>query len=142
MRDVENKMLEYARRVEQAQLFQMFTLGEMCVNHARSVPASQGFNDQTGNLRSSMGYIVFNHGVIAKQNFKQVLKGNEGQLEGKKLALEIGQQYRDKIVLVVVAGMNYAVAVESRGKDVLTSAELLAKQQFPILMNKLKNRLK
>jgi len=138
MADVRRQMEQHAKRVEKAMVFNMQYLGEQCVNVARSVPAQFGFHDQTGNLRSSIGYIVFNDGRPVHQNFKTVLKGSKGVTEGKKIAAEIGSGYPGKIVLVVVAGMNYAVEVESRGRDVLTSAEIFAQQRLPDLIKKFK----
>lgn len=39
--------------------------------------------------------------------------------------------------LIVVAGINYALVIESRGLDVLTSAEQLAKSELSGLLKQL-----
>lgn len=41
------------------------------------------------------------------------------------------------IVLIVVAGMNYARYVEKMGLNVLDSSEMLAKKLVPIMLNDL-----
>lgn len=116
-------------------------LGEMCVTHARQVPAEIGFTDQTGNLRSSIGYMVFIDGVAVHDNYVPVFGGAEGVEKGKALAKKVGSSYKDGICLVVTAGMNYAIHVESKGRDVLTSAEQLAKQELPKILSELSNNI-
>lgn len=135
--DVRSRFDRFLAVVERRQIQRLQYLGEMCVTHARSIPASAGFTDQTGNLRSSIGYAVFKNGVAVHEGFSQVLQGSEGAKKGKELAWRVGEKYKDGIALVVTAGMNYAVAVESRGKDVITSAEILAKNELPRMLKEL-----
>lgn len=123
--------------VEERQIENLQLLGEMCVKHAKLLPADVGFMDQTGNLRSSIGYMVFKNGVAIHGEYSQVKEGSQGAKAGENLARKVGSKYTDGIALVVTAGMNYAVEVESRGKDVLTSAESLAKQALPKMIQKL-----
>lgn len=113
-------------------------LGEQCVILARS---NGDYMDQTGNLRSSVGYVVFKDGVAVSQSFSQVGSGLKGTNEGRTTAMKVGAKNKKGISLVVVAGMNYALAVESKGRDVLTSTELFAKQQLPIMMEALRRNI-
>ena len=134
-----NKHLsDFQNRIILAQIQTLKYLGELCVIRARSIPASIGFNDQTGNLRSSIGYVVFVDGIEISSDFNEILNGSQGVLEGKTLAYKVGQENNEGLVLVVVAGMNYALAVESKGKDVLTSTEHYAIQALPSMLNDLK----
>ena len=55
--------------------------------------------------------------------FEAVKGGHEGVHTGQRLALGIAKNYPEGYTLIVVAGMDYAVYVESKGRDVLTSAE-------------------
>jgi hypothetical protein len=96
-----------------------------------------GFTDQTGNLRSSMGYVIFRNGRAIRETFQQVKAGSEGVKTGRSIAMNIGGRYSAGIVLVVVAGMNYAIHVESRGRDVLSSAEHYAQKELPELLKEL-----
>lgn len=112
-----------------AQILEMLhRIGQEAVTAARNVPENVGFKDQTGNLRSSIGYVIFKDGVEIESFFNQVKDGTEGVKTGKKLADDIGKEHTEGYTLVVVAGMNYAIYVESKGRDVLTTGELTAKK--------------
>jgi hypothetical protein len=74
------------------------------------------------------------------ESYEAVKSGTDGVQEGASLAKRVGAKYSKGIVLVVTAGMNYAVAVESRGQDVLTSAEILAERELPRMLESLKNK--
>lgn len=102
---------------------QMIRVGEMCVVEARS---NGSYTDQTGNLRNSVGYVVLLDGKIKH-------KSNINHLNAKQVD-EIVIKYPQGIVLIVVAGMNYAAYVEAKNYNVLTSAELLAEQILPTLL--------
>lgn len=105
-------------------------VGEEAVKLAKMIPPERGFHDQTGNLRSSIGYVVVKDGKPVNVSFGAVKGGHTGVNEGQRLALQVGSKYTEGYALVVVAGMNYAVHVESKGRDVLTSAEKLSKKQI------------
>ena len=130
MSDVRKRFDAFLIEVEKAQIEALQKIGEMCVAHAREIPSDIGFNDQTGNLRSSIGYVIFRDGVAIRSNYEQVLEGNEGVQKGQQLAEEIGTQTKG-LSLVVTAGMQYATYVEAKGRDVLSSAELLAQRELP-----------
>ena len=49
----------------------------------------------------------------------------------------LASEHKTGICLIVVAGMNYAVYVEGRGKNVLTSAKLLADRLVPQMLEQL-----
>ena len=65
---------------------------------------------------------------LCRIGVEAVKGGHVGVHEGQRLAQQIGENYTDGYTLVVVAGMNYAVHVESKGRDVLTSAEKQAEK--------------
>lgn len=133
----------------------MFTLlqaaGEMFVRYAR---LEGNYTDRTGNLRSSIGYVIVEEGSVTfESNFNKVRgqgentalvrfttkdgkavryattgasgDGSEGQAKGRKLALELARSFRTGMVLIGVAGMEYAVYVEAmESKDVITAANI------------------
>lgn len=110
-------------------------IGQKCVREARD---RGSYQDQTGNLRSSVGYAIVRDGrIISLSDFNVVKQGVQGQNEGVNLVKKIAKEYTKGIVLIVVAGMNYAAVVETR-RNVLTSSELLAEIEVPRLLNKLK----
>lgn len=103
-------------------------VGEEAVKLAKMIPPERGFKDRTGNLRSSIGYVVLVDGKPVNVAFAAVKGGHAGVNEGQRLALQVGSK-TEGYALVVVAGMNYAVHVESKGRDVLTSAEKFAEKE-------------
>ncbi|WP_312900186.1 hypothetical protein [Chryseobacterium taichungense] len=118
----------------------MRVVGEDAVNEARSYAKDNDWRDVTGNLRSSIGYVITLNGRVVDNNFEKVQGPQPSQKDGKKvgkdLAIDIAKALPE-LALIVVAGMNYAVAVESRGKNVLTSAELKSKLDLPRLLNQI-----
>lgn len=101
-------------------------IGEKAVTVARE---NGSYKDQTGNLRSSIGYVILMNGSpVINGETKQFngAKGNgkKGVAAGKRLLKELQSKYSDGIVLIVCAGMKYAAYVEEiHNKDVLVSAE-------------------
>lgn len=118
-------------------------LGEMCVIEAKDRPQESSWYDQSGNLRSSIGYVIVRDGkIVAYSEFTQVKQGSDGVKEGKELAKELAKKYTSGYALIVVAGMNYAELVEAmESKNVLASAELFARQEIPKMMAKLKTQI-
>lgn len=118
-------------------------LGEKCVIEARDRSSEASWIDQSGNLRSSIGYVVIYNGKIVNvSNFTPVKGGADGSKEGKALAEKLAKNYTRGYALIVVAGMNYAAYVEAlENKVVLTSAELLAKREMPSMIEKLKTQI-
>lgn len=113
-------------------------VGELAVNEART---NGSYLDQTGNLRSSIGYIVVDNGnVVNVGEFNEVKGPKEskvvrGEIQGKSFAMSLAQEISG-IGLIVVAGMNYAVYVETH-RNVLSSAELLAEREVPSLLKQI-----
>ncbi len=127
------------QEMEQALVYNLLAVGEQCVNAAR-ITAMKGcdFTDQTGNLRSSIGYVLAIDGqIIQESSFQTVKDGQDGSKEGKTFAESLIQQFQKGIVLLVVAGKNYAKYVAARGYDVLDTAETLANKLVPQLLEQL-----
>jgi hypothetical protein len=66
-----------------------------------------------------------------------VKEGGEGSSGGLKYAKQLAAEYPKHVVLIVVAGMNYAHYVNNMGLDILDSAEILAEKQVPKLLRRL-----
>ena len=110
--DIKARCDAFIEAVKKKEIERMMMLGEKCVIHAREVPPEIGFYDQTGNLRSSIGYAVFVDGVAVHSAYEQTLNGSTGVRAGQELAEKVGCTTTG-VCLVVTAGMNYAVYVES-----------------------------
>lgn len=133
--DVSKIIAGRMRRIEAAIINALQFLGEQCVINARDLGS---YKDRTGNLRSSVGYVVVANGRVVGRNFKG---DSEGVRQGEKLANDIAKGYLNGYALIVVAGMNYAAYVEARGYNVLSSAELLAEREMPQILKRLRRNI-
>lgn len=129
-RDLENRM----QRIENAVLETLKRIGETFVRNARE---NGTYNDITGNLRSSVGYIILKNGVQIEESFG----GKTGGAQAKKVASEVAGKFPRGYVLIVVAGMDYAAAVESRGRDVLTASSIIAKNDLVKAIASIKSKI-
>jgi hypothetical protein len=134
----ENQISQYLeeelRKREQVIINVLNRVGMACLNEARN---NGSYIDQTGNLRSSIGYAILRDGNISTQsNFQQVKGGSAGKASGNGFVQELASKYNRGIVLIVVAGMNYAAYVETK-RNVLSSSELLASRLVPSLLGQL-----
>lgn len=115
-----DKLLDF---IDQETVMALRYVGEKAVDHARTIKppdeGGRGFKDRTANLRSSIGYAVYYDGQLLESSYKGKPTGTT---TGQALADRIGNNTKG-YALVVTAGMYYAVYVESKGRDVLTSAE-------------------
>lgn len=129
---IQKMMEERVAMIRTAVVDRLKILGEMCVIEART---NKTYMDQTGNLTSSMGYIVVDHGKVVQQaGFQGTQKG---MITGKSIANSLANKHPNAFALYVVAGMNYAAYVEARGYNVLASAELVAEKELPKMMKQL-----
>lgn len=113
---------------------QLEIIGENCINEARK---KRSYQDHTGNLRSSVGYLIAVDGKVQRQLFTPIENANDGDTGVKKaeaLARDVIKNYPHDIVLILVAGMEYASYVANRGYDVLDSAEILARKLIPKML--------
>lgn len=112
------------------------------------------YTDRTGNLRASIGYVVAHNGkAIRLSDFQpeqgkpfhtvefttkdgknvrfkarvQQFDGSIGANRGRDFAGELASQYPQGLVLIMCAGMEYALFVEANGYDVITGAAMRAK---------------
>lgn len=134
--DIAEDLNRIAERRRAVAIETMQYVGEQCIIEAR---LHGSYTDQTGNLRSSIGYAVLDNGkVVAQEQSEKVKNGDEGITEGAKFLQQCVRKASKKgIVLIVTAGMNYAEYVEAKGRVVLSSAELKA----PIIARRLLSQL-
>lgn len=121
--------------IKKALVYNLCAVGEQVLNAAR---LTNSYKDQTGNLRSSIGYVVAVDGeIVQMSSFEVVKEGSEGARGGKEYAMQLVWDFPQGIVLIVVAGMNYASYVSAKGYDVLDSSELLADKLVPQMLQQL-----
>lgn len=135
MSEIDRYTEQKLKGLEQAVIRTLTYCGELCLNVARS---TNSYKDQTGNLRSSIGYVVTVDGRIVNQSdFETVKKGGDGSKQGAAFAKQFVRRFPKGICLIVVAGMDYAVHVKNRGYDVLDSSELTADRIVPYMLKQL-----
>jgi hypothetical protein len=97
--------------------------GRALVDKARAKTAAEkGFNNITWNLRSSIGMcLVDETGLIVETYFPKIGKGAHGDTVGRELAERLSIYAREvgEMCMVFVAGEEYAVFVQAKGKDVI-----------------------
>lgn len=107
-------------------------VGEEAVNEARN---NHRYQNQTGNLSSSIGYCIVEDGkVIFGGDFEVVKDGAKGADEGRKYLERLASGHPSGLALIVVAGMEYAAYVEAKNLNVLDSAEQMAENILPKLL--------
>ena len=119
--NINRRIDKWVVSIEQRIIWTLAMVGESFVNDARNIKTYQ---DQTGNLRSSIGYIIAKDGVIIQENVEGKA---EGVAQARKIAREVLRDNSKGFILIVVAGMEYAAAVESKGYDVITGSIPAAK---------------
>lgn len=125
--------LKTAVRILNNEIFNALAyIGENSLSKIRDRSSEESWIDHTGNLRSSVGYSIYNHGKALMQSaFAVVREGTEGQSEGRKMVDELASKYSNTYALVVVAAMSYADYVEAlKNKDVLASTESWARSKI------------
>lgn len=111
-------------------------VGEQAVKEAR---LRGRYQDRTGNLRSSIGYCILDDGKPVKlDGFEVVKDGRQGAEQGRKFIESLMSEHSTGLVLIVVAGMEYAQYVEAMNLNVLDSAEQMAQRLVPELLKALK----
>ena len=112
-------------------------LGMQCVTLARSLG---NYQDRTGNLRNSIGYLIQKDGVVIDTFFPLDGKGALGKETGEIYAKDIGKNYPNGYALIVVAGMEYAGYVENVDRlHVLQPAKDFAEAKAPEIIERIKN---
>ena len=121
--------------IEDVVFDQLVDAGEQFVADARSVDT---YTDRTSNLRGSIGYVIYKDGIEVFGNFEGTI---EGQETSKRFIQKIVGENNKGYALIVVAGMEYGAAVESKGFDVLTGSGQLADENVKSAFNRLKTQL-
>jgi 3-dehydroquinate synthetase len=155
--DIVNMIEDRKEKIRQAVIARFQFIGETFVTNARS---TKTYKDHTGNLRNSIGYIILENGEQIFDNFEKsaqvevlITKGkskgktilssgaDEGLATGHDFAGLVASRFPRGLVLIVVAGMEYAAAVESRGYDVLTGSGTEASTDLKLALEELTQKI-
>lgn len=131
---IPQSIIDKATEIAENRLIVYFSnVGNEAVDEAVS---SGDYTDRSGNLRSSIGFVVSRHGKVANDGgFWHIKNGSEGQNIGRAKAVRIASE-TEGIALILVAGMDYAQVVADKGYNVLDSAERLAHKLVSQLKSK------
>ena len=108
------------------------------VDFMNNAKTNASFHNQSGNLRSSIGYAVILDGKVLDEDYELTGDGQDGITASKELVRKLARENESGFVLVGMAGMEYAAAVESKGYDVITGSTPMAEE----LLNFFKEELK
>ena len=70
--DIDGMFKAFLLEVERQIIESLCRIGEEAVSMAKTIPPERGFTDRTGNLRSSIGYVVFKDGKPVNIAFEAV----------------------------------------------------------------------
>lgn len=82
----------------------------------RHTPHQPNYIDDTGVLRQSIGFAIYNKGVKVVSDFQQ----GEGGSKAVAVADTAAARFPNEICAIIVAGADYAALVESKGYFVLS----------------------
>lgn len=116
--DIRKVTEDFYNRVLAGALMSLEDAAQKVVEEAK---LQETYVDQTGNLRSSIGYVIFFNGEKVAGSFGS----GAGAEKGKSVSEEIASKYTKGFVVVIVAGMEYAAYVEAKGYDVLTGSSFM-----------------
>lgn len=113
-------------------------LSEIGESVCQTASRSHRYEDQTGNLSSSIGYCIIRDGEIVREGgFTVVKSGAEGAAKGREYLHQLAPEHSRGLILLVVAGMEYSGYIEAMGLDVLDSAEIKARELTRQLLSSL-----
>ncbi len=115
---------EIQKEIDAETLKHLIKVLSVGVEKVRKKMETKPYEDHTGNLNSSTGFIIYRDGKVVHRDFRESDKGTDkttGLKEGLSLALaELRESSGWGVVLM--SGMDYASWVQGKGYDVLLSA--------------------
>ncbi|RKT01102.1 hypothetical protein [Chryseobacterium defluvii] len=145
MAQINSYLQERIETLDQLMIRNLNYLGMECVNLAKNLDTYQ---DQTGNLRNSIGYVVVKHGNIINSIFTGGTSGpkqseESGEKIGEDYAKELAKDFGNGYAVIVVAGMDYASYVEDVNHlDVLNPAKNLATSRINQIAQSIVNTMR
>lgn len=128
--EIKKEMNKFIAEIEQKLISFLIEIGDKCLD---DMEYQREYENRTGNLTASRGYAVAINGEVKHISD---FDNSEGGDAGKALAIEQASKTKG-ISIAVVSGMKYAVYVEARGYNVITSSKIMAENIVPQLLQQL-----
>jgi len=100
--------------------------GQILEEISKEARTTKDYEDQTANLKNSTGGLVVEGGKVTQKDFQKTKGNGKGRANGRQIGIKLANSVRDNkknsVELIVVAGMEYAEKLESKGYKVLTFA--------------------
>ena len=112
-------------------------LGKQFTQRARAKTREDGgFGNITWNLRGSIGYALVKEDRSIEVYFPPISTGAEGNQTGEDYAREIAllADEGEGVMLILVAGMDYAKLVEATERDVISVSTLTFEKELKDLL--------
>lgn len=133
LKEVKEMLNKSVERLDEETISAFIRAGQRLVEAAR---ATKQYKDKTGNLTASIGYGVYKNG---EEKSVGGFGGGDGEQQGRSYLAELAARYRSyKYLLILVAGMDYALYVERKGHVVLDGASLQAGSVLNEELNKIR----
>ena len=139
-KEINTYLLNYNKRIISALIYGLEYLIAELSNHAKS---NAGYQDRTSNLKSSIGGMVLQDGKpVTYRGFESEGSADIGSQTGLEFINSLIKDYSQGLVIIVVAGMDYATYVENYyGLNVLKKTELRMQTELPKMLNLIKKRI-
>lgn len=128
--DIKKEMDEYVSEIEKKLISFLIEIGDKCLEDMED---RQEYENRTGNLTASKGYAIALNGEV---KYISDFDNSDGGMAGRDIANEQASK-TSGLSIVVVSGMKYAVYVEARGYNVITSSKIMAENIVPQLLQQL-----
>lgn len=145
--DIKKALDQVKINFDEAIINRLSFVGEKFIINART---NGNYMDQTGNLRSSIGYAILKDGKLIISNYDNSVKPNKNKKISpnyqavnltNSLLAEIAKRFPKGFVLVGFAGMDYAAYVESNNRYVITSSAITAENNLRKSLDELRQKI-
>lgn len=132
--------IQFVTRIETALIFELEVLVTKLENHAK---LNAGYEDQTANLKSSIGGVVLKDGrPISYVGFEKEQGADVGDVTGLEFINSLISGIGSGYVILIVAGMEYATYVEDfHNLNVLKKTELSMLTRLPKTISKIQRKI-
>jgi len=123
--DMKALSVQIEKEIENQTIKHLSKILHRAIELVRTKMLNTAYQDHTGNLNSSTGFIIYKDGKVVHKDFRESDIGTDkvtGLKEGLNIALNELRESKGWGV-VLVSGMEYASWVESRGFEVLRGTQ-------------------